>query len=100
MGEKGLIMGPVKDWGKKSVVISGGSQFTLEDVTKKGWEKLGKMKEVGGALTHAAEVGKKMFEEDNNALHLKWMEMEGGEVFRVGDAEIKENGTVLVQAFA
>ena len=71
IGEKGLIMGPVKDWRKKSVVISGGSQFTLEDVTKEGWEKLGKMKEMGGALTHAAEVGKKMFEKDNNALHLK-----------------------------
>ena len=25
MGEKGLNMAPVKDWGKKSVVISGGS---------------------------------------------------------------------------
>ena len=64
-----------------------------------GWEKLRKMKEVGGALTHATEVGKKMCEKDNNALYLKWMETEGGEVFRVRDTEIKENGIVLAQGF-
>ena len=40
--EKGLIMGPLSNWGKKSIVISGGTQYTLEDLMEAGWEKMGK----------------------------------------------------------
>ena len=78
-------MGPLKDWGKKSVVISGGTQYTLEDMTTAGWKKLGRLREVQNALHQAAEAGKKIFEKDKTALHLKWLETEGGEVMRVGE---------------
>ena len=95
VGEKGLIMGPLNNWGKKSIVISGGIQYTLEDLMEAGWEKLGRMREIKSALHQAADAGKKMFEEDVNSLHMKWMEMEGGEVIRVGDEEIKENDAIF-----
>ena len=78
VGEKGLIMGPLSDWGKKSIVISGGTQYTLEDLTEAGWEKMGKMKKVKSALNQAADAGKKLFEKDMNSLHMKWMETEIG----------------------
>ena len=99
-GEKALIMGPLKDWGKKSVIISGGPQYTLEDMITAGWEKLGRLREVKNALHQAAEVGKKIFEEDKTALHLKWLETEGGEVMRVGEEELKRNEAIYAQAFA
>ena len=41
-------MEPVKDWGRRTVIISGGSQCTLEDVS--GWENLGKFTEVNSAF--------------------------------------------------
>ena len=71
IGEKGLIMGPLSNWGKKSIVISGGTQYTLEDLTEAGWEKMGKMREVKSALNQAVDAGKKLFEKDMNSLHLK-----------------------------
>ena len=71
IGEKGLIMGPLTNWGKKSIVISGGTQYTLEDLTEAGWEKLDRMREVKSALYQAAYARRKLFEEDMNSLHVK-----------------------------
>ena len=93
-------MGPLSNWGKKSIVISGGNQYTLEDLTEAGWEKMGKMKEVKSALNQAADARKKLFKKDMNFLHMKWMETKGGEVIRVGDEDIKENGAIFAQAFS
>ena len=97
-GEKGLVMGPVQDWGKKSVVICGGTQYTLEDVS--AWESLGKFKEVKRALKHAAEVCQKMFNECNSDIHNKWMETEGGEVVVVGVEQLQSCGAELANNFA
>ena len=94
VGEKGLIMGPLREWGKKSIVISGGTQYSLEDMTAAGWEKLGKMREVKNALHQAADAGKRIFEKDTSALHLKWLETEGGEVIKVGEEELKGNEAI------
>ena len=69
--EKGLIMGPLSNWGKKSIVISGGTQYTLEDLMEVGWEKMGKMREVKSALNQVADAGKKLFEKDMNSLYIK-----------------------------
>ena len=64
VGEKGLIMGHLTDWGKKSIVINGGTQYTLEDMTDAGWEKLGRMGKMKSALHRAAEAGKRIYEKD------------------------------------
>ena len=95
-------MGPLSNWGKKSIVISGGTQYTLEDLMEEGsrWEKMGKMREVTSVLNQAADAGKKLFEKDMNSLQIKWMETEEGEVIRVGDEDIKENGAIFAQAFS
>ena len=91
-------MGPVQDWGKKSVVICGGTQYMLEDIS--AWESLGKFKEVKRALKHAAEVGQKMFDECNSDIHNKWMETEGGEVVVVGVEQLQNCGAELANNFA
>jgi len=100
VGEKGLIMGPVTNWGKKSIVISGGTQFTLEDMTEAGWEKLGKMRKIKMALHQAADAAKKIFEKDKASLHLKWLETEGEEIVKVGEEELKGNEAIYADLFA
>ena len=32
-GTKGMVMGPVRDWEKKTINVSGGTQYTLEGYT-------------------------------------------------------------------
>ena len=100
VGEQGLIMGPLIDWGKKSIVISGGTQFTLEDMSEAGWERLGKMREVKAALHQAADTAKKIFEKDRTALHSKWLASEGEEVIKVGEEEVKGNEAMYAGLFA
>ena len=88
MGEKGLVMGPVRDWGKKSVVISGGTQYTLEDVS--GWEAQGKFKLVRAALKKPHDVGWAMWHKDRTT-HTTWMDAEEGMAMEVGEQELEKN---------
>lgn len=91
-------MGPVQDWGRKSIVICRGTQYMLEHVS--AWESLGKFKEVKRVLKHAAEVGQRMYDNCNSDIHNKWMEMEGGEIVEVEIEQLQNCGAELANNFA
>ena len=76
--EKSLVIGLVRDWSKRTVIISSGSQCILEDV--RCWGIKGRFAEVEAAIEKAAEAGVEMFEVDKSNLHLHWMESEEGSV--------------------
>ena len=95
-GEKGLVMGPVRDWGKKSIVISGGTQYTLEDVSK--WEEMGKFKVVRAALKKAHDVGWEMWHKERTT-HTTWMDAEDGAIMEVGGSELEKNESEWAETF-
>ena len=66
-GTKGMVMGPVRDWGKKTIIVSGGTQYTLDRCTN--WKSMGKFSELEPALGKAAGTGAKMFEENDRAIY-------------------------------
>ena len=66
-GTKGMVIGPVRDWGKKTIIVSGGTQYTLDGCTD--WKSMGKFSELEPALGKAAGIGVKMFEENDGAIH-------------------------------
>src|SRR5258705_13388160 len=80
-GTRGLVMGPIRNWGKKAIIVSGGTQFTLEGVT--GWKSKERFSELEPTLGKAANKGTEIFEKDNGALHQMWLKTEGGEIVAI-----------------
>ena len=66
-GTKGMVMAPVRDWGKKTIIVSGGTQYTLDGCTD--WKNMGKFAELEPALGRAAGKGAEMFEKNDGAIH-------------------------------
>ena len=52
---KGMVIGPVRDWGRRTVIISGGTQYTFDRCTD--WKSMGKFAELEPALGNAADTG-------------------------------------------
>ena len=51
---KGVVFGPVCDWGKKTVVVCGGSQYTLKDCSR--WVNDGKCAELERASQRTRDL--------------------------------------------
>ena len=62
-----MVMGLVRDWEKRTIIVSGGTQYTLDGCTD--WKSMGKFSELESALGKAVGTGAKMYEENDGAIH-------------------------------
>ena len=74
-------MGPVRDWGKKTIIVSGGTQYTLDGCID--WKNMEKFAELELALGRAAGKGAEMFGKNDGAIHQLWLDIEGGETMAI-----------------
>ena len=81
-------MGPVRDWGKKVTIISGGTQYTLEGCTE--WKKMGKFTELEPALEKAAIKGEEEVSKDPSFVQHLWMETEGGSAVEITKSLVED----------
>ena len=49
-----VMFGPVEDWGKKSILVSGGRQYTLEECSK--WVNHGKFQDLQAASQRTQDL--------------------------------------------
>ena len=97
-GTKGMVMGPVRDWGRKTVIVSGGTQYTLDGCTD--WKNMGKFAKLEPALGKAADEGAKMFEKNDGAIHQLWLDMEGGEAMEIMAEAVNDCASELAHLIA
>ena len=58
-GTKGMVMRSVRDWGTKIIIVSAGTQYTLDGCMD--WKSIRKFSKLKLALGKAAGTGAKMF---------------------------------------
>ena len=101
-----VMFGPVEDWGKKSILVSGGRQYTLEEYFK--WVNQGNFQDLQAAsqrtqdLKSIREADQLEFESRGLAAHTLDLEFEGscvivGNAIAMQEREVPENITVQTQ---
>ena len=95
---KGMVMRPVRDWGKRTIIVSGGTQYTLDGYTD--WKSMGKFSELEPALGKAAGAGAKIFEENDGAIHQLWLDMEGGDTMEITKEAVNDCASELANLIA
>ena len=101
-----VMFGPVVDWGKKSILVSGGRQYTLEECSK--WVNHGKFQDLQAAslrtqdLKFFREADKLEFESRGLAENTLDLEFESSWVIirngiAMQEREVPDNVTVQTQ---
>ena len=89
-------MGPVRDWGKKIVIVSGGTQYTLDGCIE--WKSMGRLLKLELAFGEVAEKRVEMFEKNDGAIHQLQLNTEEGEAIEITVEGIKDCASKLVHS--
>ena len=94
---KRVVFGPVCDWGKKSVVVCGGSQYTLEDCSR--WVNDGKFAELEKASQRTRDL-QSFGEADRLEFMSRGVAERTLDLDQAGSWEIIQQGMIMQEVFA